>query len=235
MIVHDLVSLKDQTQRLSFVSRFASVTEINICDNQRRPCNRNRNDRWRTRDSPILTRSHPRVSIRRVLRERSAAPKLIPFDRECIDLRSPPRHFAKVQVETASATPTAASGASRRRARRFQWGHARTRAAPVRPSQALSTRSREWALAHSHGRPLYHFRYRAPRARAQLTVHRSRRLLNPTLFSRALHNPFCNSTLRVALTGTPAHRHPHSEMGCLRELARCRSRVAGARPIIAAI
>jgi len=31
----------------------------------------------------------------------------------------------------------------------------------------------------------------------------------------ALHNLFCNSTLRAALTGTPA-RHPHSEMGCAR-------------------
>lgn len=87
-----------------------------------------------------------------------------------------------------------ASGAARRQAERhgrFQWGHviARTRGQPagLRPTKArlsllAGASERASERAHSHGRPLYHFRYRV----ARLTVHRSRRLLNPTLFARCI-------------------------------------------------
>lgn len=108
----------------------------------------------------------------------------------------PPRRFAKVQVETdvgrtgpdewCSSTPgrTARPLSMGTRDRAYSWSAAgswprvRARGRPKRASLYLLART----SAHSHGRPLYHFRYRA----ARLTVHRSRRLLNPTLFARCI-------------------------------------------------
>lgn len=129
--------------------------------------------------------------------------------------------FAKVQVETdvASAAPAPTSSAARRRAERhgrFQWGHviARTRDQPAGlwptiarlsplagASERANAQSRTTAISFSlpgcapHGSPF------SP-------------VVEPDSLC-ALHNLFCNSTLRAALTGTPT-RHPHSEMSCVR-------------------
>jgi len=132
-------------------------------------------------------------------------PKLISFGREYIDPRGRCAVLQKYKWKRTSAAPASTSGVARRwavRCGRFQWGHviARTRGRPpprrATPRRFLAARRAfargrskrdplyllARASAHSHGRPLYHFRYRA----ARLTVHRSRRLLNPTLFARCI-------------------------------------------------
>lgn len=121
-------------------------------------------------------------------------PKLISFGREYIDPRDRRTVSQKYKWKRASIASASTSDATRRwavRHGRLQWGHviARIHGRPPVLSAFARGRSKHASLyllarasAHSHGRPLYHFRYRT----ARLTVHRSRRLLNPTLFARCI-------------------------------------------------
>lgn len=161
----------------------------------------------------------PPASI--LTREQSeSTPKLISFGREYIDPRGRCAVSQKYKWKrTSRRRPRAStSDATRRRAERRRPHSMGTRdraySLPGRradQSAPLSTCRSERASerAHSHGRPLYHFRYRValPHGSPFSPV------VEPDSLC-ALHNLFCNSTLRAALTGTPT-RHPHSEMGCV--------------------
>lgn len=140
----------------------------------------------------------------------------------------PPRRFAKVQVETDVG-----------RTGLDEWCGSTS----GRTAQPLSMGTRDRAYSWSAAGSWPRVRSRRSKARLSLLAGASERAQSRTTaisfslpgsaphgspFSPvvepdslcALHNLFCNSTLRAALTGTPA-RHPHSEMGCAR--SRCSS------------
>lgn len=102
-------------------------------------------------------------------------PKLIFFGHEYIDPR-----FAKVQVKTDidCVRPRASDVAQCcvvRMAGRFQWGHVITRPSAAADAGPWLTKARPFLLvgevsAHSHQRPLCHFRYQATRSASRFTV-----------------------------------------------------------------
>lgn len=139
-----------------------------------------------------------------------------------------PRRFAKVQVETDVGRPDL-----------DEW----CRSTPGRTARPLSMGTRDRAYSWSAAGSWPRVRSRPIKARLSLLAGANERAQSRTTaisfslpgcaphgspFSPvvepdslcALHNLFCNSTLRAALTGTPA-RHPHSEMGCAH--SRCSS------------